>query len=160
MTSSWITRPGPAITPIQALSRVASAREIACLVGERSAALVWYHDSTPLPSETGLTPERFLRGLGSMGDAIARMRQVPLPPPDASWGRTWGAVPAESVFIQIDYEFPAQMPRVVFAPHVVRWDADGRCTLHGFDVESHLNCQDFLSTAHPKWKTALRWRLC
>ena len=119
---------------MQALSRVASAREIACLVGERSAALVWYHDSTPLPSEPGLTPERFLRGLGSMGDAIARMRQIPLPPPDASWGRTWGAVPAESVFIQIDYEFPAQMPRVVFAPHVVRWDADGRCTLHGFDA--------------------------
>lgn len=119
---------------MQALSRVASAREIACLVGERSAALVWYHDSTPLPSEPGLTPERFLRGLGSMGDAIARMRQVPLLPPDASWGSTWGAVPAESAFIQIDYEFPTQMPRVVFAPHVVRWDADGRCTLHGFDA--------------------------
>jgi anthranilate/para-aminobenzoate synthase component I len=69
---------------------------------------------------------------------VARMRQVPPPEADAHWGRTWGCVPPESAFIQLDYEFPAAdprsaMPRVVFAAHVVRWDADGRCSLHGPD---------------------------
>jgi anthranilate/para-aminobenzoate synthase component I len=131
---TWISRSGPDITPLQALARVANAKEIACLIGERGAALVWYHESAPLPTEPGLTPERLLRGLGRMGDGIARMRQVPVTPPEDSWGQTWGTVPAESVFIQLDYEFPQLMPRVVFAQHVARWDADGRCTLHGIDA--------------------------
>jgi para-aminobenzoate synthetase component 1 len=74
-----------------------------------------------------------MRGLGHMADGVARMRQVSLSTPDDHWGRTWGEVPPEAAFVQLDYEFPMVMPRVVVAPHVVRWDADGRCSLHGVD---------------------------
>jgi anthranilate/para-aminobenzoate synthase component I len=130
MSDHWISRPGPAITPLQALARVAGAREIACLIGKHSAALVWYHDSVPL---TG----------------IARMRKIPLPTMDDDWGRTWGTVPAESVFLQLDYEFPAVMPRVVVAPQVVRWDADGRCTVHGIDDAVLTTMVDELSRSAP-----------
>lgn len=130
---TWLTRPGPAITPLQALARVANAKEIACLIGERSAALVWYHEATPLGNDPALTPERLLRGLGRMADGVARMRQIAPPDADAHWGRTWGDVPPEAAFVQLDYEFPDTMPRVVFAPHVARWDAHGRCSLHGPD---------------------------
>jgi para-aminobenzoate synthetase component I len=149
MTSAWITRPGPVITPMQALARVAGAREIACLIGERSSALVWYHDSVPLPSEPGLTPDRLLRGLGRMGEGIVRLRQAPLPLIDDAWGRTWREVPAEAAFIQLDYEFPRVMPRVVFAPQVVRWDANGVCSLHGTDDAALRTMADELERSAP-----------
>lgn len=129
MTDRWLTRPGPAITPLQALARIADAAEIACLIGERSAALVWHQASAPLPTDAA---ERRLHGSARMGDGIARMPQAP-PPARAGWGQTWGDVPPESVFVQLDYEFPQALPRAIMAQHLVRWDADGRCTLAGSD---------------------------
>ena len=131
MTTRWISRPGPAITPLQALARVADNREIACLIGEQSASLTWLHDSIVAPA---LTPERWLQGVAKAGDGIARMRQAPAATL-TGWGQTWGDVPAESAFVQIDYEFPAAIPRVLYAPHLARWDSDGRCILVGIDMD-------------------------
>ena len=132
MTDRWLTRPGPAITPLQALARVADAGEIACLIGERSAALVWSHSTDRPPSDVTLTAERWLHGLARMGGGMTRMRQAP-PAARAGWGQTWGDVPPESVFLQLDYEFPQVMPRAISAAHLVCWDADGQCTLAGID---------------------------
>ncbi len=120
------------MTPLQALARVADNREIACLIGEKSAALTWSHDSVAAPA---LSPERWLHDLAKAGDGMAHMRQAPVPSL-LGWGKTWGDVPAESAFVQFDYEFPAVMPRVLSAPHLARWDADGRCTLVGIDMDT------------------------
>jgi len=141
MTTSWCSRPGPAITPLQALARVAEASDIACLIGEQSAALVWSHGSIPMPA---LTSEHWLHGIATAGENIARMRDVPSPSLHG-WGQTWGEVPPESAFIQLDYEFPKALPRVLFAPHLARWDAAGRCTLVGFDADMLTHMADELS---------------
>ncbi len=133
MTSTrWISRPGPEITPLQALARIADHSEIACLIGEQSASLTWLHDRIATPA---LPPERWLHGIAKAGDTIARMRQAPAPSLQG-WGKTWGDVPAESAFVQLDYEFPTVTPRVLSAPHLARWDAEGRCTLVGIDMDT------------------------
>jgi anthranilate/para-aminobenzoate synthase component I len=129
MSSSWCSRPGPAITPLQALARIADASDIACLVGDAGAALAWSHGSVKVPD---LAPERWLRGLAGIGDGSARLRAAPTTDLHG-WGRTWGEVPPEAVFVQLDYEFPQAMPRALMAPHLARWDAQGRCTLAGID---------------------------
>lgn len=131
-STRWISRPGPAITPLQALARVADNREIACLIGDQSASLTWLNDSISMPT---LPPERWLQRIAKASEGIARMRQAPAPTLQG-WGQTWGDVPAESAFVQMDYEFPAVMPRVLCAPHLARWDADGHCTLVGIDMDA------------------------
>jgi anthranilate/para-aminobenzoate synthase component I len=145
MTSGWLRRPGPTITPLQALARVADNREIACLIGEQSAALTWSRENLVTPA---LPPERWLHGIAKAGDGIARMRQAPVPSL-LGWGKTWGEVPAESAFVQFDYEFPAVMPRVLSAPHLARWDADGRCTLVGIDMDTLDRMAEQLSAEAP-----------
>ncbi len=148
MTTRWLSRPGPAITPLQALARIADASDIACLMGEQSAALAWNHGHVSTPTDPALTPERWLQGLTKMSDGIARMRPAPAPT-HAGWGQTWGEVPPEAVFVQLDYEFPRVMPRAVVAPHSARWDADGGCTLVGIDAVTLDVMAEQLSVAAP-----------
>jgi anthranilate/para-aminobenzoate synthase component I len=54
-------------------------------------------------------------------------------PDDAAWGATWADVPVGAALVQLDYEFPRAAPLVIPATHLARWDAAGRCTLHGDD---------------------------
>ena len=145
MTSAWISRPGPAITPLQALARVADKREIVCLMGEQSAALTWSNDSLAAPA---LSPERWLHDLAKAGVGSACMDQAPTPTLPG-WGKTWGDVPPGATFVQIDYEFHAVMPRVLCALCLVRWDADGRCTLVGVDPKKLDEVAKELSAAAP-----------
>ncbi len=133
MSTRWFTRPGPTITPLQALAQVADQAEIACLIGDHSAALGWSDGLTRASGSAEITPERALR------DAADRRRDAANPPPvtdpsHSGWGRTWGEVPPEVVFVQLDYEFPRVAPRLIAGPQVARWDAAGRCTLMGVDA--------------------------
>lgn len=112
--------PGPALSPLDALIRVAEAPVIAMLHGSGGATLVW-HDQLPAQSADPLV-------------ALRQAASAALPiPGDRTWGSTWAAVPPGATLIQLDYEFPRTPPLLIPADHLVRWDAAGRCTLHGPD---------------------------
>ena len=112
--------PGPAITPLDALACIADAPVIAFLHGSNGATLVW-HDTI----STAVADPRV-----ALHDVCTTSLEIPS---DDSWGTTWAAVPLGATLAQLDYEFPHHAPLLIPADHLVRWDAHGRCTLHGTD---------------------------
>jgi len=111
---------GPSLSPIDALACIADAPVIALLHGTHGATLVWHDAIPPCTADTR----------AALRHACTTTVDVPS---DDSWGSTWAAVPLGATLVQLDYEFPQQAPVLIAADHVVRWDALGRCTLHGSD---------------------------
>lgn len=129
MTSPWISRPGPAITPMQALSRVADAPLIGCLIGDNSATLAWSWSSYAEPQT--LTPTSMA---GIMRQWIRSLeRRDASVPATTGWGRTWGELPAQVALVQFDYEFPHAHPLVFPFLPMAHWDASGQCRLTAED---------------------------
>jgi para-aminobenzoate synthetase component I len=103
------------LDPLSALSVVADAPVIVCLIGSQGASLAWDDDAqaacpvmTTIPEGASLMP--------SAEDTC-----------EPTWGQTWGPVPASATFVQLDYEFPATKPRLLKPRHLVQWDTKGVC---------------------------------
>lgn len=111
--------PGPRISPLEALSRVAEAAVIVMLQGRSGSYLTWHDqpiaDLQELPSHILNEHERTSLLL------------------DENAGLSWGQLPSQASFIQCDYEYPQRSAIIVPATHVAHWDVAGRCTLIGPD---------------------------